>query len=147
MHFFNSIWKNLHLTGNFYTGTACGACDKCHRKELFVNGLYGVAECWTYNHRVDWKVSWTAYRTFCPRGLPCDLSMMWKNVKIQTTGSTASIMTLHTCKMLISNVCDAFWQIFWQIWPVFSTEFSYDFYTIFFTELSTEYSDKWFVSW
>ena len=26
--FFNSIWKNLHLTGNFYTGTACGACDK-----------------------------------------------------------------------------------------------------------------------
>ena len=28
MHFFHSIWKNLHLTENFYTGTACGACDK-----------------------------------------------------------------------------------------------------------------------
>ena len=26
--FFHSIWKNLHLTENFYTGTACGACDK-----------------------------------------------------------------------------------------------------------------------
>ena len=28
MHFFHSIWKSLHLTENFYTGTACGACDK-----------------------------------------------------------------------------------------------------------------------
>ena len=28
MHFFHSIWKNLHLTENFYTGTAFGACDK-----------------------------------------------------------------------------------------------------------------------
>ena len=28
MHFFHSIWKNLHLTENFYTGNACGACDK-----------------------------------------------------------------------------------------------------------------------
>ena len=28
MHFFHSIWKNLHLTEIFYTGTACGACDK-----------------------------------------------------------------------------------------------------------------------
>ena len=28
MHFFHSIWKNLHLTENFYTGTACGASDK-----------------------------------------------------------------------------------------------------------------------
>ena len=27
-HFFHSIWKNLHLTENFYTGIACGACDK-----------------------------------------------------------------------------------------------------------------------
>ena len=26
--FFHSIWKNLHLTEIFYTGTACGACDK-----------------------------------------------------------------------------------------------------------------------
>ena len=26
--FSHSIWKNLHLTENFYTGTACGACDK-----------------------------------------------------------------------------------------------------------------------
>ena len=90
---------------------------KCQRKELFVNGLYGVAECWTCNHRVDWKLSWTAYRTFCLRGLPCDPIMMWKNEKIQTTGSTASVTALHICK--ISNVCDLFWQIFWQIWPVF----------------------------
>ena len=28
MHFFHSIWKNTHLTENFYKGTACGACDK-----------------------------------------------------------------------------------------------------------------------
>ena len=28
MHFFHSIWKNLHLTENFYTGTARGARDK-----------------------------------------------------------------------------------------------------------------------
>ena len=28
MQFFHPIWKNLHLTENFYTGTACGACDK-----------------------------------------------------------------------------------------------------------------------
>ena len=28
MHFFHSIWKNLHLTEIFYTGTACGAGDK-----------------------------------------------------------------------------------------------------------------------
>ena len=26
--FFHPIWKNLHLTENFYTGTACGAGDK-----------------------------------------------------------------------------------------------------------------------
>ena len=26
--FSHSIWKNLHLTENFYTGTACGACDE-----------------------------------------------------------------------------------------------------------------------
>ena len=26
--FLHSIWKNLHLTEFFYTGTACGACDK-----------------------------------------------------------------------------------------------------------------------
>ena len=26
--FFHSIWKNLHLTENLYTGTACGACEK-----------------------------------------------------------------------------------------------------------------------
>ena len=28
MHFFHSIWKNLHLTENFYTDTVCGVCDK-----------------------------------------------------------------------------------------------------------------------
>ena len=28
MHFFHSIWKNLHLTENFYTDTICGVCDK-----------------------------------------------------------------------------------------------------------------------
>ena len=27
MHFFHSIWKNLHLTENFYTDTVCGICD------------------------------------------------------------------------------------------------------------------------
>ena len=26
--FFHSIWKNLHLTENFYTDTVCGVCDK-----------------------------------------------------------------------------------------------------------------------
>ena len=26
--FFHPIWKNLHLTEIFYTGTACDACDK-----------------------------------------------------------------------------------------------------------------------
>ena len=28
MQFFHPIWKNLHLTEIFYTGTACDACDK-----------------------------------------------------------------------------------------------------------------------
>ena len=28
MQFFHPIWKNLHLTEFFYTGTACGVCDK-----------------------------------------------------------------------------------------------------------------------
>ena len=28
MHFFHSIWKKLHLTEIFYTGTAGGAGDK-----------------------------------------------------------------------------------------------------------------------
>ena len=28
MQFFHPIWKNLHLTENFYTGTAGGAGDK-----------------------------------------------------------------------------------------------------------------------
>ena len=27
--FTRSIWKNLHQTAFVYTGTACGACDKC----------------------------------------------------------------------------------------------------------------------
>ena len=36
MHFFHSIWKNLHLTENFYTDIihVCGVCDKyevCHQ--------------------------------------------------------------------------------------------------------------------
>ena len=38
MHFFHSIWKNLHLTENFYTDTACGVCDKyevCQRVLYF----------------------------------------------------------------------------------------------------------------
>ena len=36
MQFFHPIWKNLHLTEIFYTGTACDACDKyevCSRNE------------------------------------------------------------------------------------------------------------------
>ena len=45
--FFNSIWKNLHLTGNFYTGTACGACDKyevwSHLRKSYLGGLSEVA--------------------------------------------------------------------------------------------------------
>ena len=28
MQFFHPIWKNLHLTEIFYTGTACDASDK-----------------------------------------------------------------------------------------------------------------------
>ena len=46
MHFFHSIWKNLHLTENFYTGTACGAGDKyevwwCHLVTKFGTNANG----------------------------------------------------------------------------------------------------------
>ena len=43
MQFFHSIWKNLHLTENFYTGTACGAGDKYEvwgGSEALVSKLY-----------------------------------------------------------------------------------------------------------
>ena len=49
MQFFNSIWKNLHLTGNFYTGTACGVCDKyevCALLSFFFSlHLTGLPQC------------------------------------------------------------------------------------------------------
>ena len=46
MHFFRSIWKNLHLTEIFYKGTACGACDKyevcLHRDNTCLKTIYNV---------------------------------------------------------------------------------------------------------
>ena len=39
MQFFHPIWKNLHLTEIFYTGTACDACDKL---KVWLYSLYST---------------------------------------------------------------------------------------------------------
>ena len=68
--FFNSIWKNLHLTGNFYTATVCGVCDKYEVWVGVRQNAWATIECepgWqqTSKSALFWQNQF-AGNTWCP---------------------------------------------------------------------------------